>query len=62
MTLAEAKYHYQKGQFPAGSMGPKIMAAIEFIQANPKNRVIITDEDHLIAAMEGGAGTTIVSY
>jgi len=62
MTRAEAKYHYQKGQFPAGSMGPKIMAAIEFIQANPKNRVIITDEDHLIAAMEGGAGTTIVSY
>ncbi|HOV65140.1 MAG TPA: carbamate kinase, partial [Spirochaetia bacterium] len=62
MTLAEAKYHFQKGQFPAGSMGPKIMAAIEFIQANPKNRVIITDEDHLLDAMEGKAGTTIVSY
>ncbi len=62
MTLAQARYYYGKGEFPAGSMGPKILAAIEFVQANPKNKVIITDVDHLIDAVEGRDGTTIVAY
>ncbi len=62
LTLAQARYHHEQGQFPPGSMGPKISAAIEFVQANPKNRVIITDVDNLIAAMEGKEGTTIVAY
>jgi carbamate kinase len=43
-------------------MGPKIEAAIEFVQANPKNRVIITDVDSLVAAVEGKEGTMIVAY
>ncbi|HUX49848.1 MAG TPA: carbamate kinase [Spirochaetia bacterium] len=62
LTLAQARYYREQGQFPAGSMGPKIEAAIEFVQANPKNRVIITDVDSLIPAMEGKEGTTIVAY
>lgn len=62
LTLAQARYYRDEGQFPAGSMGPKIEAAIEFVQANPNNRVIITDVDNLIAAIEGREGTTIVAY
>lgn len=62
ITLAQARHYYQDGQFPAGSMGPKMMAAIEFVQANPENRVIITNEDNLLEAMEGRAGTQIVAY
>ena len=62
LTLAQARYYYQEGHFPAGSMGPKIMAAIEFVQANPENRVVITDVNHLPAAMEGKEGTWIVAY
>ncbi|MDC7125813.1 MAG: carbamate kinase [Spirochaetales bacterium] len=62
MTLAEAKYYYNDGQFGEGSMAPKIMAAIEFIQADPHHKVIITDVVNLEAAMEGEAGTTIVAY
>lgn len=62
LTLAQARHHFQDGEFPAGSMGPKMMAAIEFIQANPKNEVIITDVDNLVAAMDGKAGTRIVAY
>jgi carbamate kinase len=43
-------------------MGPKVMAAIEFVQANPKNRCIITDENNLVSAMlEGRGGTSIVA-
>jgi carbamate kinase len=62
MTLAEARYYYDEGHFPKGSMGPKILAAIEFVQANPKNRCIITDVDNLIPALEGKEGTVIVAY
>ncbi len=46
----------------AGSMGPKILAAIEFVQANPENRAIITDVEHLEDAVRGEAGTVISAY
>lgn len=62
LTLAQARHHFQRGEFPAGSMGPKMMAAIEFIQAHPDNRVVITDVDNLVDAVEGNAGTQIVAY
>ena len=62
LTLAQAKYYYQQGQFPAGSMGPKILAAIEFVQANPINKVVITDVKRVKEALEGKEGTTIVAY
>ena len=62
ITLAQARHYFQQGEFPPGSMGPKMMAAIEFIQAHPQNRVIITDVDNLVAAVEGTAGTQIVAY
>ncbi len=62
LTLAQARHYYQQGEFPPGSMGPKMMAAIEFIQAHPQNRVIITDVANLVEAVEGRAGTQIVAY
>ena len=62
MTLAEARYYYNEGQFGEGSMAPKIMASIEFIQANPQHKVIITDVENLEAALDGDAGTTMVAY
>jgi carbamate kinase len=62
ITLAQARHYFQEGEFPAGSMGPKMMAAIEFVQADPGNTVIITDEANLLEAMEGREGTHIVAY
>jgi carbamate kinase len=62
ITLAQARHYFQSGEFPPGSMGPKMMAAIEFVQADPANRVIITDEANLTEAMEGREGTHIVAY
>ncbi|MFO8042767.1 MAG: carbamate kinase [Alkalispirochaeta sp.] len=62
ITLAQARHYYQEGHFPAGSMGPKMMAAIEFVQADPGNRVIITNEENLAAAVQGEEGTHIVAY
>jgi len=60
MTIAEAEKHMAEGQFPAGSMGPKIDAAIQFVRATQKP-VLITDVDVLREALEGKDGTTIVS-
>lgn len=62
ITLAQARHYFQDGQFPAGSMGPKMTAAIEFVQADPANRVIITNEASLLEAIEGREGTHIVAY
>ena len=58
MTLSEAKAHLAAGQFPAGSMGPKIQAAIEFIEAGGKH-VIITRPEDIELAVDGEAGTHI---
>ena len=62
MTLAEARYYMGQGEFPAGSMGPKIQAAIEFVQADSENRVIITDVENLKDALAGKAGTVIKAF
>lgn len=62
MTLAEVRRYMAAGEFPPGSMGPKIQAAVEFVQASSDNTVIITDVEHLRDALEGKAGTMITSY
>ncbi len=58
MDLAQAKTGLEQGQFPAGSMGPKIRAAIEFIEAGGEE-VLITSASHLKAALIGRSGTRI---
>ena len=60
LTIAEAEKHLAAGQFPAGSMGPKIEAAVQFVRASG-NQVLITDVEHLRDAVEGREGTVIVS-
>jgi carbamate kinase len=60
MTSAEAREYLSQGQFPPGSMGPKIEAAIEFIQAGGKD-VLITSSSHLKAALIKRSGTRIVA-
>jgi carbamate kinase len=60
MTVAEAEQHLADGQFPAGSMGPKIESAIQFVKA-AKKQVLITDVEVLREALEGRDGTVIVA-
>lgn len=60
MTIAEAEKHLADGQFPAGSMGPKIESAIQFVRATRK-QVLITDVDVLREALAGKDGTLIVA-
>jgi carbamate kinase len=60
MTADEAERYLREGQFPSGSMGPKVEAAIQFVRRCGKE-VLITDIDHLRDAIELKSGTRIVS-
>lgn len=40
ITVSEAKSYYDEGQFASGSMGPKIMAAIDFLNNGGKESII----------------------
>ena len=60
VTIDEIKAHYADGQFPPGSMGPKIDAAIRFIEGGGK-RVIVGHLENAMAALRGDTGTHIVA-
>jgi carbamate kinase len=60
MTIAQAQEYLAQGQFPRGSMGPKIEAAIGYIQAGGKE-VLITSASHLKAALLNRSGTRITA-
>ncbi len=48
-----------EGEFPPGSMGPKIESAVSFLAGGGKS-VIITSPEHILAALAGDRGTTII--
>jgi len=58
VTIAEVQKYYDDGQFPPGSMGPKIEAAIAFA-SKTGGTAIITDADSIALASEGKAGTHV---
>ena len=60
LTVEEAKKYLAEGQFPAGSMGPKIRAAVEYIEAGGRE-VLITKDTHLKAALLNRSGTRIIA-
>jgi len=59
LPVAKAREMLASHQFPPGSMGPKIQASINFVEATGHD-VLITDEDSLKKALEGRAGTFLV--
>lgn len=60
ISVAEANKYLDEGQFPSGSMGPKIEAAVSFLICGGKE-VIITSLDKAKQAILGNAGTKIVN-
>jgi carbamate kinase len=60
LSTEEAAGLLAAGEFPAGSMGPKIEAARTFL-AHGGREVIITDPPSLMKALQGSAGTRLVS-
>lgn len=59
ITASEARTYMDDGQFPAGSMGPKIIAILEFLDEGGSAGVI-TNPPNLGRAMAGETGTWIV--
>jgi carbamate kinase len=59
LTVAEAREHLAAGQFPAGSMGPKIEGAIRFVERSG-GEAIITSLDCVADALSGRTGTRVV--
>lgn len=59
MNEEQAKAYIAEGQFEAGSMLPKIEAAVTYLDANPEGSVLITSLAHVKDAIKGKAGTVI---
>lgn len=60
VSLRELKAHHAAGQFPPGSMGPKIDAAIGFLEGGGE-RVIIARLDEAMPALRGETGTHVTA-
>lgn len=59
LTISECAAYRAAGQFPPGSMGPKIDAALVFL-ARGGSEAIITNHQHMVDAVHGRGGTHIV--
>ncbi len=58
VSLADLKKYHAEGQFPPGSMGPKVEAAIRFLENGGKH-VVIAKLDEAVPALKGETGTHI---
>ena len=59
LSVAEARRLLAAGEFPPGSMGPKVEAAVQFVEGGGQ-MAVITSLDRLADAAAGAAGTIIV--
>jgi carbamate kinase len=59
LTVDEAMRGLAEGDFPAGSMGPKIESATRFV-TEAGGRALITSADRLVAAVAGEDGSWIL--
>ncbi len=59
ITVAEAEQYIAEGHFAAGSMLPKVQAAVKFAKKNPGKKAVIASLYKAVEAMEGRSGTTI---
>jgi carbamate kinase len=60
ITMRELRTFQKDGHFPPGSMGPKINAALRFLEGGGE-RVIVASLDEAMLALRGEAGTHILA-
>lgn len=60
LTVEEAEKYMQEGQFPGGSMMPKVQACVEFVKSGNK-KAIITSVEEISSALKGVSGTLFIS-
>jgi len=61
LTVSEAEKYAHEGEFPEGSMLPKIKAAIKFTTSAPGRKTLITSLYKLEEGLEGKTGTWLVN-
>ena len=66
VTVAELREHAAAGQFARGSMGPKVEAALRFVEApadasRPPRRAVITSLEHIADAVSGDDAGTVLT-
>jgi len=61
LSLAEAATHLDDGQFPAGSMGPKVESMLDAKRHDPKMSVVLCKPGEALPAIRGQAGTSIIN-
>lgn len=59
-TAEELRRHYSAGEFPPGSMGPKVEAGLAFLEGGGKE-FVVTDIPSFARALSGEAGTRVQS-
>ncbi len=60
LTVSDADRLLADGEFPPGSMGPKVESAARFVRERRSTSAIVTCAERLLDAVEGAAGTRIV--
>jgi carbamate kinase len=58
LSVNQARQYLKAGEFPAGSMGPKVQTALEFVESTG-GEVLITSAPRLGAALAGRSGTRV---
>jgi carbamate kinase len=59
VTVAELRHHAAAGQFARGSMGPKVEAALRFVEGGG-TRAVITSLEHIADAVRGDDAGTVL--
>jgi carbamate kinase len=59
VTVSELRRYHEEGHFKRGSMGPKVLAAMRFVEWGGE-RAVIASLDNAVAALEGKTGTQVV--
>ena len=60
VTVAEMRAHAADGQFARGSMGPKVEAALRFVESGG-SRAVITSLEHIADAVTGDDAGTVLT-
>ena len=61
VTVAELREHAAAGQFARGSMGPKVEAALRFVERRRTTRAVITSLEHIADAVSGDDAGTVLT-
>ena len=59
ISVDEAENYLNKGEFPSGSMGPKIDSLIEFAKSRAGAKSVLCQPGDALKALRGDGGTTI---